>query len=135
MKPIISAVFLIIISSLNEGFVFADNTNIFSRPGGCPEGRPCPRPPKGDGVTQKSSGNQSPNVKSGHDVTILYSPLPPLELPKNNNNAIPDSTPLNGDFCCDSRGKHRCPIPIIPYSLAIGSPCLCPDQGTGVVCN
>ena len=40
-------------------------------------------------------------------------------------------TSNGGGFCCYSKGEKRCPI---PFSLSIGSPCLC-DQGEGVICN
>lgn len=37
-----------------------------------------------------------------------------------------------GSFCCDSRGNRRCPV---PYSLNLGTECLCSGQGVGIICE
>ena len=37
-----------------------------------------------------------------------------------------------GSFCCDSRGNKRCPV---PYTLSLGTDCLCNGVGAGNICE
>jgi hypothetical protein len=65
-------------------------------------------------------------------------------LPSDNNSGsvqppqtgIPHREPIlestKGSFCCDTKGKHRCPA-ITP--LQIGTECLCDGLGKGHICE
>lgn len=92
-----------------------------------------------------SSNPSSPEVSITKNITIsprtqeTYQ-LPPIELASPGAKILQVTTGVNslsttfryGSFCCDSGGNRRCPV---PYSLNLGTECLCSGQGEGRICE
>lgn len=67
------------------------------------------------------------------DWTHLPGPVRAVNLRRCLQGAGSGPTPPHQLFCCDGFGMRRCPIVANPGPF--GSPCLCPGQGYGAMCQ
>ena len=110
-------------------------------------GNPEPKPQSGAIIINvfNSSNPSTPEVTIRKNLTIpprtqqTYQ-LPSIQPSSPGKKILQVTTGLNslsttfryGSFCCDSRGNRRCPV---PYSLDLGTECLCSGQGVGIICE